>query len=264
MTMNGAVLPIMAFYIVAGLEQGASLEELSGTIQNDILKEFMVRNTYIYPPTPSMRIVSDIIAYSAANMPRYNSISISGYHMQEAGATCAQELAYTIAHSPLVKTALFASDPNWGRLLAAIGRAGVENLIVEEVAVYLNDTLIAERGWPFRMLGVGLPLAALFGTAAGVALLPGSGEYALATTPAQIALAVISRGASSSASCRITASIAASRSRCAPPLGSRMIRSITPSFCRSCAVSRSASAASRIFSASFQRIDAQPSGEITE
>jgi len=97
MTMNGAALPIMAMYIVAAEEQGVPPEKLAGTLQNDILKEFMVRNTYIYPPEPSMRIVSDIIAYAAAHMPRYNSISISGYHMQEAGATCAQELAYTIA-----------------------------------------------------------------------------------------------------------------------------------------------------------------------
>ena len=97
MTMNGAALPIMAMYIVAGEEQGVTPAELAGTLQNDILKEFMVRNTYIYPPTPSMRIVSDIIAYTSQNMPRFNSISISGYHMQEAGATCAQELAYTIA-----------------------------------------------------------------------------------------------------------------------------------------------------------------------
>lgn len=97
MTMNGAVLPIMAFYIVAAEEQGVSPEALMGTIQNDILKEFMVRNTYIYPPTPSMRIVSDIFEYASKNMPRFNSISISGYHMQEAGATCDIELAYTLA-----------------------------------------------------------------------------------------------------------------------------------------------------------------------
>ncbi len=97
MTMNGAALPIMAMYVVAGEEQGVTAGQLAGTLQNDILKEFMVRNTYIYPPAPSMRIVSDIIAYTSANMPRFNSISISGYHMQEAGATCAQELAYTIA-----------------------------------------------------------------------------------------------------------------------------------------------------------------------
>merc|ERR1711969_175834 len=97
MTMNGAVLPIMAFYIVAAEEQGVQPEQLSGTIQNDILKEFMVRNTYIYPPTPSMKIISDIFAFTAAEMPRFNSISISGYHMQEAGATLAQELAYTLA-----------------------------------------------------------------------------------------------------------------------------------------------------------------------
>ena len=97
MTMNGAVLPVMAFYIVAGEEQGVPLDRLSGTIQNDILKEFAVRNTYIYPPEPSMRIVSDVIEYCAANMPRFNSISISGYHMHEAGATAVQELAYTLA-----------------------------------------------------------------------------------------------------------------------------------------------------------------------
>lgn len=97
MTMNGAVLPIMAFYIVAAEEQGVKPEQLSGTIQNDILKEFMVRNTYIYPPADSMRIVSDIFKYTSANMPRFNSISISGYHMQEAGANAAIELAYTLA-----------------------------------------------------------------------------------------------------------------------------------------------------------------------
>ncbi len=97
MTMNGAVIPVMAFYIVAAERQGVSQEKLSGTIQNDILKEFMVRNTYIYPPEPSMRIVSDIIAYTSAHMPRFNSISISGYHMHEAGATAVQELAFTIA-----------------------------------------------------------------------------------------------------------------------------------------------------------------------
>lgn len=97
MTMNGAVLPVLAFYIVAGLEQGAKLEQLSGTIQNDILKEFMVRNTYIYPPTFSMRIIADIFAYTSKNMPKFNSISISGYHMQEAGATNDIELAYTLA-----------------------------------------------------------------------------------------------------------------------------------------------------------------------
>jgi methylmalonyl-CoA mutase len=97
MTMNGAVLPIMAFYIVAAEEQGVKQDDLSGTIQNDILKEFMVRNTYIYPPEPSMKIIADIFEYTAQKMPRFNSISISGYHMQEAGATAAIELAYTLA-----------------------------------------------------------------------------------------------------------------------------------------------------------------------
>ncbi|HLU86506.1 MAG TPA: methylmalonyl-CoA mutase [Taishania sp.] len=97
MTMNGAVIPIMAFYIVAAEEQGVKQEQLSGTIQNDILKEFMVRNTYIYPPDPSMKIIADIFEYTSKHMPRFNSISISGYHMQEAGATAAIELAYTLA-----------------------------------------------------------------------------------------------------------------------------------------------------------------------
>jgi len=97
MTMNGAVLPIMAFYIVAAEEQGVSPKDLTGTIQNDILKEFMVRNTYIYPPTPSMKIISDIFEFASKNMPKFNSISISGYHMQEAGATADIELAYTLA-----------------------------------------------------------------------------------------------------------------------------------------------------------------------
>ena len=97
MTMNGAVLPVMAFYINAGLEQGAKLEEMAGTIQNDILKEFMVRNTYIYPPEFSMRIIADIFEYTSQNMPKFNSISISGYHMQEAGATADIEMAYTLA-----------------------------------------------------------------------------------------------------------------------------------------------------------------------
>ena len=97
MTMNGAVLPVLAFYINAGLEQGAKLDEMAGTIQNDILKEFMVRNTYIYPPKFSMKIIADIFEYTSQNMPKFNSISISGYHMQEAGATCDIELAYTLS-----------------------------------------------------------------------------------------------------------------------------------------------------------------------
>ena len=107
MTMNGAVLPVLAGYVVAAEEQGVSQDQLSGTIQNDILKEFMVRNTYIYPPEPSMRIIGDIIAYTAAHMPRFNSISISGYHMQEAGANQALELAFTLADGrEYVKTAI--------------------------------------------------------------------------------------------------------------------------------------------------------------
>ncbi|GAO38814.1 putative methylmalonyl-CoA mutase, partial [Sphingomonas changbaiensis NBRC 104936] len=109
MTMNGAVIPVLAFFIVAAEEQGVPQEKLDGTIQNDILKEFMVRNTYIYPPEPSMRIVSDIIAYTSANMPKFNSISISGYHMQEAGATQLQELAFTIADGAEYVRAAMAS-----------------------------------------------------------------------------------------------------------------------------------------------------------
>ena len=97
MTMNGAIIPVLAMFIVAGEEQGVDKAKLTGTVQNDILKEFMVRNTYIYPPEPSMRIVADIIEYTAKEMPKFNSISISGYHMQEAGSTLAQELAYTLA-----------------------------------------------------------------------------------------------------------------------------------------------------------------------
>lgn len=109
MTMNGAVLPIMAFYIVAALEQGVSMDKLSGTIQNDILKEFMVRNTYIYPPKESMRIISDIFAFTSQHMPKFNSISISGYHMQEAGATADIEMAYTLSDGlEYVKTGIAA------------------------------------------------------------------------------------------------------------------------------------------------------------
>ena len=109
MTMNGAVLPVMAFYIVAALEQGVPMEKLSGTIQNDILKEFMVRNTYIYPPTQSMRVISDIFAFTSAHMPKFNSISISGYHMQEAGATADLEMAYTLSDGlEYVKTGMAA------------------------------------------------------------------------------------------------------------------------------------------------------------
>src|SRR5471032_2408996 len=107
MTMNGAVLPVLAGYVVAAEEQGVAQEQLSGTIQNDILKEFMVRNTYIYPPGPSMRIIGDIIEYTAQKMPKFNSISISGYHMQEAGANQALELAFTLADGQeYVRTAL--------------------------------------------------------------------------------------------------------------------------------------------------------------
>ena len=107
MTMNGAVLPILAAYVVAAEEQGVKQEQLSGTIQNDILKEFMVRNTYIYPPAPSLRIVGDIIEHTSEHMPRYNSVSISGYHIQEAGATAVQELAFSLGNGlEYVRTAL--------------------------------------------------------------------------------------------------------------------------------------------------------------
>ncbi len=128
MTMNGAVIPVLASFIVTGEEQGHDKSVLSGTIQNDILKEFMVRNTYIYPPEPSMRIVSDIIEYTSAQMPKFNSISISGYHMQEAGANLVQELAFTLADGKeYVKTAMDAGmdiDKFAGRLsfFFAIGK----------------------------------------------------------------------------------------------------------------------------------------------
>ena len=119
MTMNGAVLPVMALYIIAAEEQGVGPEQLSGTIQNDILKEFMVRNTYIYPPEPSLRIVADIFAYCAEKMPRFNSISVSGYHMQEAGATADLELAYTLADGvEYVRTGVRA-EKSVGRAMAS-------------------------------------------------------------------------------------------------------------------------------------------------
>ena len=118
MTMNGAVLPVLALYIVAAEEQGVAPEKLAGTIQNDILKEFMVRNTYIYPPKPSMRIISDIFAYTSQRMPRYNSISISGYHIQEAGATADLELAYTLADGVEYMRAGRDGGPGRGRVRA--------------------------------------------------------------------------------------------------------------------------------------------------
>jgi methylmalonyl-CoA mutase len=154
MTMNGAALPIMAMYVVAAEEQGVGPEQLAGTLQNDILKEFMVRNTYIYPPAPSMRIVSDIIAFTAANMPRYNSISISGYHMQEAGATCAQELAYTIADGiEYVRAAIDSGldvDKFAPRLsfFFAIGMNFFMEVAKLRAARFLWSTLMAEKFSP--------------------------------------------------------------------------------------------------------------------
>ena len=119
MTMNGAVLPIMAFYIVAAEEQGVKLQQLSGTIQNDILKEFMVRNTYIYPPEGSMRIVGDIFRYCSEKMPKFNCISVSGYHMQEAGATADIELAYTLADGMEYLRTGVKAGPRRGQFCAA-------------------------------------------------------------------------------------------------------------------------------------------------
>ncbi|MBT8104538.1 MAG: methylmalonyl-CoA mutase [Woeseiaceae bacterium] len=154
MTMNGAALPIMAMYIVAAEEQGVRPEQLAGTLQNDILKEFMVRNTYIYPPGPSMRIVSDIIAFTAGHMPRYNPISISGYHMQEAGATCAQELAYTIADGiEYVRTAIDSGldvDAFAPRLsfFFAIGMNFFMEIAKLRAARLLWSTLMAEKFAP--------------------------------------------------------------------------------------------------------------------
>ncbi|NIA26585.1 MAG: methylmalonyl-CoA mutase [Desulfobulbaceae bacterium] len=154
MTMNGAALPIMAMFITAAEEQGVAAEKLAGTLQNDILKEFMVRNTYIYPPAPSMRIVSDIIAYTSANMPRFNPISISGYHMQEAGATCAQELAYTIADGiEYVRTAIDSGldvDAFAPRLsfFFAIGMNFFMEVAKLRAARLLWSTLMAEKFSP--------------------------------------------------------------------------------------------------------------------
>jgi methylmalonyl-CoA mutase len=154
MTMNGAALPIMAMFITAAEEQDVAAEKLAGTLQNDILKEFMVRNTYIYPPAPSMRIVSDIIAYTSANMPRFNPISISGYHMQEAGATCAQELAYTIADGiEYVRTAIDSGldvDAFAPRLsfFFAIGMNFFMEVAKLRAARLLWSTLMAEKFSP--------------------------------------------------------------------------------------------------------------------
>jgi methylmalonyl-CoA mutase len=154
MTMNGAVLPVLAGYIVAAEEQGVSQDKLSGTIQNDILKEFMVRNTYIYPPEPSMRIVADIIEHTAAHMPKFNSISISGYHMQEAGATCVQELAFTIADGiEYVRTAAsrgLAVDAFAPRLsfFFAIGMNFFMEIAKLRAARYLWSTLMQENFAP--------------------------------------------------------------------------------------------------------------------
>ena len=154
MTMNGAVLPVLAGYIVAAEEQGVSQDKLAGTIQNDILKEFMVRNTYIYPPAPSMRIVADIIAYTAEHMPRFNSISISGYHMQEAGATAVQELAFTIADGlEYVRAAIdkgLAVDAFAPRLsfFFAIGMNFFMEVAKLRAARFLWATLMQERFAP--------------------------------------------------------------------------------------------------------------------
>ncbi len=154
MTMNGAVLPVMASFIVAAQEQGVAPKQLAGTLQNDILKEFMVRNTYIYPPEPSMRIVSDIISYSAEFMPKFNSISISGYHMQEAGATNVQELAYTIADGiEYVRTAIDSGmdvDKFAPRLsfFFAIGMNFFMEIAKLRAARILWSTLMAEKFSP--------------------------------------------------------------------------------------------------------------------
>jgi len=152
MTMNGAVIPIMANFIVAGEEQGVDRAQLSGTIQNDILKEFMVRNTYIYPPEPSMRIVADIIEYTSTDMPRFNSISISGYHMQEAGATLVQELAFTLADGKeYVKAALARGldvDAFAGRLsfFFAIGTNFFMEIAKLRAARFLWHRIMSEFG----------------------------------------------------------------------------------------------------------------------
>ncbi|MFV8808499.1 methylmalonyl-CoA mutase family protein, partial [Yersinia enterocolitica] len=152
MTMNGAVLPIMAFYIVAAEEQGVALALLTGTIQNDILKEYLCRNTYIYPPKPSMRIISDIIAWSSQHMPRFNTISISGYHMGEAGANCVQQVAFTIADGiEYIKAALSAGlniDDFAPRLsfFFGIGMDLFMNIAMLRAARYLWSEAVSQFG----------------------------------------------------------------------------------------------------------------------
>lgn len=152
MTMNGAVLPIMAFYIVAAEEQGVAPALLTGTIQNDILKEYLCRNTYIYPPKPSMRIISDIIAWSSQNMPRFNTISISGYHMGEAGANCVQQVAFTIADGiEYIKAALKAGlniDDFAPRLsfFFGIGMDLFMNIAMLRAARYLWSEAVSQFG----------------------------------------------------------------------------------------------------------------------
>ena len=152
MTMNGAVIPILAFFIVAGEEQGVPQAKLDGTIQNDILKEFMVRNTYIYPPAPSMRIVSDIIAYTSAHMPKFNSISISGYHMQEAGATAVQELAFTIADGKEYVRAAMAAGLD---IDAFAGRLSFFFAIGMNVFMEVAKLRAARRLWAEVIAGLG-------------------------------------------------------------------------------------------------------------
>ena len=149
MTMNGAVIPILANYIVAAEEQGVKPEQLEGTIQNDILKEFMVRNTYIYPPEPSMRIVADIIGFCSKNMPKFNTISISGYHMQEAGATQVQELAFTLADGrEYVRAALAAGldGDDFAPRLSFFFAIGMNFFM--EIAKLRAARFLWSRSWP--------------------------------------------------------------------------------------------------------------------
>ena len=162
MTMNGAVLPVLALYIVAAEEQGVPPEKLSGTIQNDILKEFMVRNTYIYPPAPSLRIISDIFSFTAAHMPKFNSISISGYHMQEAGATADLELAYTLADGvEYVRTGLKAGldIDRFAPRLSFFWAIGM-NFFMEVAKLRAARLLWAKLMLPFGPEGCALAVAA--------------------------------------------------------------------------------------------------------